>query len=166
MLVHSGHCSSIGKQIDQMDPSVAPPRLITRAFGATALIRSGRLTGIQSPLSNTARSEGSRTPTDSASSTASCMIAGTEFHTVTPCSPTSSSHAAGLVCAGAGRTSVAPATTVPNRSYTDRSKHSEEIPKTTSSEPMPNRRLMSTMVLSGPRWSSIAPLGVPVEPDV
>jgi hypothetical protein len=164
--VQAGSTRSTGYAIDQIDASVAPPRLTTRAFGATRRIRSGSATGTQSPLSSTSRSAGSRTPAVSASSTSSCMSAGTEFQTVTDSRVASSSQLAGSRSSSVGMTSVAPAAGAPNTSYTDRSKHSEEMPKTRSAGPTPNRRLTSWIVFSGPRWSSIAPLGRPVEPEV
>ena len=47
-----------GYRIDQIDASVAPPRLITLALGAIALMSSGNETGIQSPDNITIRSAG------------------------------------------------------------------------------------------------------------
>ncbi len=166
MLTRWASSGATGWQIDQMDASVAPPRLITWAFGATARIRPGRPTGIQSPLSSTVRSEGNVRPPASASSTKSCMMAGTEFQTVTPWVSTASTQAGGSGSPGAGSTRVAPARTAPKMSYTERSKQSEEMPNSTSSAVTWKRRLISSMVLSGPWWSSIAPLGRPVEPEV
>ena len=102
--------------MDQMDASVAPPRLITRALGAIRRICSGSVTGIQSPLSRTVRKAGKLAPAACAASANSCMSAGTEFHTVTRCSATRSSQEAGSGCPAAGSTRVAPAATAPKMS--------------------------------------------------
>lgn len=168
MLGRSGSTVPIGCSTDQIDASVAPPRLITSAFGATARIRSGRLTGIQSPLSMTRRSPATSTAGLPAACTSSISIrAGTEFHTVTWWSASSRAQRTGSRSSpGPARTSAAPAARVPKMSYTDRSKPSEERANTRSSAWTSNRSLMSAMVLRAPRWSVITPLGSPVEPEV
>ena len=51
----------IGWTIDQIAASVAPPRLTTASPGTRSRIWSGRVTGIQSPLSRASRSDGIRT---------------------------------------------------------------------------------------------------------
>lgn len=96
MLRQRGSTASIGYQIDQMDASVAPPRLITFAFGAMARMSSGRERGIQSPDSITMRSAGSWTPSLRATSTSSCISGGAEFQTVTRRSTMAASHACGV----------------------------------------------------------------------
>lgn len=153
MLDRSGSTRSIGCSTDQMDASVAPPRLTTRAFGATSRTWSGMPTGIQSPLSMTRRrlsAVAAPLPTVWASSIS--ISAGTEFQTVTPCSPTSRFQRTGSrSSSGPASTRVAPAANVPKRSYTDRSKPSEDSPNTRSSEVTPKRSLMSTTVFRAPR---------------
>ena len=57
MLVQEGSTSSIGKKLDQIVASVAPPRPTTRTLGNAAFKMSGECTGIQSPLMNTRRRE-------------------------------------------------------------------------------------------------------------
>ena len=77
----------MGWKIDQMEASVAPPRLKSWQPGSALRMRSGSATGIQSPLSIT-----SRRPASSAaalfrsalrrSESISSASAGTEFQTV------------------------------------------------------------------------------------
>src|SRR6476660_2522 len=55
MLLQVGSTASIGWPIDQIAASVAPPRLTTRACGASARTRSGSSTGLQWPLSRAER---------------------------------------------------------------------------------------------------------------
>src|SRR5712691_7216891 len=79
---------SIVYKIELMDVSVAPPTLTILALGMSERIASGRLTGIQSPLSTTLLrfSMAARTlGRPLAYSTSSPSNAGTEFQTVTPC---------------------------------------------------------------------------------
>lgn len=85
MLDHSGRTLSTGWWIDQMEPSVAPPRLITRIAGSFSRIRFGRSTGIQSPLSRARRRRQPRgTPPSPSESIHIRMGAGTLFQMVTP----------------------------------------------------------------------------------
>jgi len=60
MLRQDGSTAPMGWQIDQIDASVAPPRLITCAPGARRRMRSGRVTAIQSPLTDEAQRRGKR----------------------------------------------------------------------------------------------------------
>ena len=90
-----GICDGTANQIDQIDASVAPPKLTTWTPGESAMIRVGMLTGIQSPESITRRSTGRRSVSDVVSSR-SCISAGAEFHTVTRSARRKGSHVAGL----------------------------------------------------------------------
>src|SRR5436305_13696646 len=50
MLFQDDSTSSIGYRMDQIDASVAPPRLISCSVGTDSLTRAGKDNGIQSPL--------------------------------------------------------------------------------------------------------------------
>ena len=50
----------MGNRIDQIDASVAPPKLTTFTLGSTRRIWSGKPSGIQSPLIMTRRKESPR----------------------------------------------------------------------------------------------------------
>src|SRR2546421_11564340 len=50
MLLQDGSTCSIGYIMDQIDASVAPPRLISCRVGTDSLTRAGKDNGIQSPL--------------------------------------------------------------------------------------------------------------------
>src|ERR1051325_10949062 len=167
MLSQPASTSPISYTIDQIAASVAPPMLINLTSSPShCRIRPGRLTGIQSPLSITTRN-GTSTPRPPAYSTSISISAGTEFHTVT-CSFVSSS----AQCAGSrmlplrGSTSVPPAPSVPNTSYTDKSKLNDDSPNTRSSAWIPIRWFTSTIVFSVASCVIITPFGCPVEPDV
>src|SRR5689334_12429118 len=106
MLVQDGGTSEIGYRMDQMEASVAPPRLITRAPGTRRRISPGRVTGIQSPERRTSRSvSGSGAPEETRRS----IRAGAESQTVTPCRARAADQAAGSgVGDGSGRTTEPP----------------------------------------------------------
>ncbi len=85
MLRHAGWTSPIGKMIDQIDASVAPPRLTTSIAAQRARMRGGSSSGIQSPLSIARRSDetaSSPVPTPGLS-TSIWSSAGTVFQIVT-----------------------------------------------------------------------------------
>src|SRR5690349_850793 len=114
MLVHAGSTLPTGYRIDQIEPSVAPPRLITRASGTCRRIWSGRARGIQSPESRTSRRVGGRTPPEERRSS---IRAGAELQTVTPCRAMDPVQEAGSgVGEGGGITTAPPAARVPKRS--------------------------------------------------
>src|SRR5687767_15174146 len=84
MLAHEESTSAMGYKIDQIDASVAPPKLTTWISFDNDLISFGKFTGIQSPLSSTNRSDGGKiSGCPAAYSTSIFISAGTEFHTVT-----------------------------------------------------------------------------------
>src|SRR5262245_57924136 len=117
MLAQLGSTPSIGYQIDQIDASVAPPRLTTRQPGARARTRSGSVSGTQSPDTSASRSEPGSAP---ACSTSISSSAGTEFQIVTPSSRSQLSQRSGSRSApGSGNTSVPPAPSTPKTSHTD-----------------------------------------------
>ena len=60
MLFQFGSTFPTGNRIDQIDASVAPPRLTTFTLGSTRRIWSGKPSGIQSPLIMTSRKESPR----------------------------------------------------------------------------------------------------------
>ncbi len=98
--------------------SVGPPMETTRTPGTRSRSRPGTGSGIQSPPRNTSRSGPGRAPLARSIS----IIAGTEFHTVTPCRAISSAQCAGSRrSAAAGTTTAPPAPSSPNRSKADRS---------------------------------------------
>lgn len=167
MLLQCASTVSTGWRIDQMDASVAPPRLTTRNSGQRRRARSGSERGSQSPERRARRRGLFGAPRPSRYSTSISRSAGTEFHTVTPWASSNSAQRSGSRRAQAsGRTIVPPAARVPKTSYTERSKPSAERANTRSSGPTPNRSSTSVTVLRAPRWSIITPLGTPVEPEV
>src|SRR5437763_10666780 len=111
--------------MDQMEPSVAPPRLTTCAPGDQARTRGASVKPSQSPDSSTNRN-GNRSDSPLLGPRPSSSIssrAGTEFHTVTPALRTSDAQRCGSrEDSGSGNTTAPPAASAPNRSYTDRSK--------------------------------------------
>ncbi len=84
MLRQWGSTCCSGYSIDQMDASVAPPRLISCNVGCNAQARSGSVRGIQSPDSiATRRLDGNALRSPSAYSSNMLNKAGTEFHRLT-----------------------------------------------------------------------------------
>jgi hypothetical protein len=116
-------------------------------------MRSGKVNGIQSPDIITSRSAGaSDSPRPDRYSTSISISVGTVFHSVTRSRDIHSAQRAGSRLAhGSGITTVPPAASMPNRSYTDRSNDSDDTASTRSSGPTPKRWLMSTIVLTAPR---------------
>ncbi len=113
MLSQAGSTFSTGCQIDQIDASVAPPRLTTRGRPGSRerrQSRPGRFSGIQSPLSMASRSEGARCCPDSSRwVTSISSSAGTEFQMVTRSPAISRVQLWGARMAeGAGRTTGGP----------------------------------------------------------
>ena len=108
----------MGYRMDQMEASVAPPRLNSFASGATARIRRGKSSGIQSPLIRTRRRGMSPAfPANSIYSTNICTSMGTEFQIVTPCREASSSQWEGSFSLSAsGSTTAAPESSAPQMS--------------------------------------------------
>src|ERR1051325_5914107 len=140
MLFHSSFTSPIRYITDQIDPSVAPPRLTTSAPLITFLTRPGKLLAIQSPLSITSlTSSPSSSPRPSSYSTSISISAGTLFQTVPPSPLISSAHLCGsLPLPLSGITTAPPAPSMPNTSYTDRSKLIDDTASTRSLAPTPN----------------------------
>ncbi len=167
MLDQAGSRLPISWRIDQIEPSVAPPRLTIRHFGARSRSRPGRFRGIQSPLSRHTRRLSSIVSPGGRLSRSRSISTGTEFHTVT-----CSARARAVQAAGSwrwsrvGTTRVAPAARVPNRSQTARSNVDGDTASTASVAPMAKRSLTSRTVLSAPWWEIMTPLGRPVEPEV
>ena len=80
MLFQAGSTASMGCRIDQMEASVAPPRLTTLALPARRRILPGRSRGIQSPLCSARRSDGGGAASlPAAYSVSICISAGAEF---------------------------------------------------------------------------------------
>src|SRR6478752_703131 len=119
MLFHSGAMVLIGWKIDQMEASVAPPRLIISSAEASDHRRGGNESGIQSPLSMASRRlEGREDAGCPAAYSASISIkAGTVFHKVTECCSIIRSQAAGSrMESGGGMTTAPPAASRPKTS--------------------------------------------------
>src|SRR6266516_4825219 len=98
--------------MDQIEASVAPPRLITSTLGISFLMRLGKGSGIQSPLKRAKRrqEELSSSGWGSVYSTSICKRAGTEFQIVTRSRTSISNQEAGLrMASAAGITMVPPA---------------------------------------------------------
>src|SRR4029434_10227604 len=173
MLVHLSSTSPIPYITDQIDASVAPPRLTTSAPLHLLLTRSAIFTGTQSPLSSTSLIPPSSSTSSSPSflpssySNSIPINAGTLFHTVTPSPRIAFDPTRGSFSSPApATTSFPPPPSTPKMSYTDRSKLNDDSPYTTSSLPTPNRSLISSIVFTAPRWSIITPFGFPVDPEV
>src|SRR5580692_11193939 len=105
MLFHPASTSSIRRQIDQMDASVAPPKLMISISCRFSRIFPGNPNGIQSPLSRHNRNRPSPAPL----STSICISAGTVFQMVTSSRSSNSAHWAGSRSpSGAGSTTAPP----------------------------------------------------------
>ncbi len=168
MLVHDGSTSPMTWTSELMEVSVAPPMLTTVASGKCARTRSGRSTGIQSPVSTTSRSAGGAgVPVSSSQDSSIPISAGTVCQTETPCRRIASAQCAGSPArSAAGSTSAPPTASGPKTSYTERSKLSDDRPMVRSAGPTSNRRSISRTVSATPPCSIITPLGTPVEPEV
>src|SRR5260370_39810120 len=83
MLFQFESALSIGYKIDQMEASVAPPKLTTFALGRIRRIWPGRLTGIQSPLIMINRTDRPRSFAYPTWSTSNYIKARTVIHILT-----------------------------------------------------------------------------------
>ncbi len=92
---------------------------------------------------------------------------GTNWTTVTPRSSITRAIAPGSFAAWTGRsTRRAPTASVVHSSHTDASKEMEVRCSTVSSGPIPKAAACHAVWFARLRCSIIAPLGVPVEPEV
>jgi len=146
--------------------SVAPPKLITIALLLCDLSLSGKLSGIQSPLSKNNRN-GNSVLVSRASSTNNPANWGTVFHSVIWCLVIVCNQYIGsfTFCCG-GNTILPPTASNPNISYTDKSKLSSDKANTLSLAFIPNLVFIAYSVFTTPLWLIVTPLGFPVEPDV
>ena len=169
MLVQAGSTSPIGWQIDQIDASVAPPRLISRGAGAAP--RGSGPAGHRDPVAaeqdqpQRSRWPRRRRPGVDA---ASRISAGTEFHTVTPCRRPGRTSAPGRAASSASGSTTRAAAREQAEHVVDGQVEAaaRTAPARGRPAPTPKRALTSTTVLSAPRWSIITPLGTPVDPEV
>src|SRR5436190_11879091 len=101
---------AIGYRMDQIDASVAPPRLMISTLGISFLSRSGNETGIQSPLKS-ARRKQERFKISWHASAYFISISrsvGTVFHRVTRSCTNISNQAAGLRQASSAGITIVP----------------------------------------------------------
>src|SRR3569832_649396 len=170
MLLQVGSTSPMECAFDQIAASVAPPNPSTAARGKSARTESGNVTGIQSPLSNTARRCARASAGCDAADSAGTMrsrVAGVEFQIVMRFFTTSWASVSGSAnTAELGTTRMAPAPSTPNTSYTDRSNEGEFTNSARSPGPTWQVRDTQSRVFTTARWLITTPFGSPVLPDV
>ena len=117
MLAQPGSTSPIVNQLENTVVSVVPPKLTIRAPGKAWRMRSGRVTGIQSPARNTSRKRlaaSGRVGNRGASRT---KAAGAEFHRVIPPLRSRLTRRSGSASSSPVATwTVPPAASIPNMS--------------------------------------------------
>ena len=162
MLASCVSAARIGCSIDQIDASVAPPRLNNALSGQRRHQRAGSVTGIQSPDHSTRRAA-RRAPARLRDSRSASALAR---------APSSTRHAVAHHQLGPVRRIVAARRIGQHDARAARGRAEEVVdgqveaefgrPSTTSPSPTSWRALMSASVLHTAAWLSITPFGSPV----
>ena len=165
-LVQRGSIAPIGNQFDQMAASVAPPRASTWVFGNARRTSSGNVIGTQSPLSMAKRKCGPPSLGKNGTKRCSAAECGIPDRDALRDDRVDERCAARACIPVLATTTVAPAPSAPNVSYTLRSKHGE----VTNSSRLPGFtskvRDTHSSVLITASCVSTTPLGLPVLPEV
>jgi hypothetical protein len=150
--------------IDQIEASVAPPRLMTSACGAKRAMRGTRAGDIQSPLSHQPQMVEEGLPFSNGPPAAKSWH---RVPTVTWWVSIARVHASGSdrrFCGG--KTRHPPTLHTPNMSKMDRSNVGALRPSTRSLRSIAKRSTISLQVLAAPRWVIAIALSTPVVPEM